>query len=102
PAARAMAAAGAGADAVRAAVTSRLAAGSDDPRRRRPFTRAARRVLEGALAGARDRGDRHIGADHVLRAIVADDGDAAAVLREMGADPEGLVAQLDRRGPAAG
>lgn len=98
----ALTSAGVTAEAVRGAVASRLQGGADDPRRRRPFTRAARRVLERSPHEVRGAGDEHIDASHVLRALIGDDGDAAAILRELGADPVALTASLDADAPSPG
>jgi hypothetical protein len=62
-------------------------------RRRIPFTRAAKRVLEDALREARALGDNYIGADHVLLGLLADEKcGAVAIVRELGAEPESLRA----------
>lgn len=97
PSRRAFDAAGVTADAVLAAVTEKLGAGPAGTGRR-PFTSAARRVLAGALGEATDRGDRDLRAEHILLALIADDGDAAAILRALGADPQALHAALNEAG----
>lgn len=80
------------------AVADRLVAGPPGPGRRRPFTPAARRVLEAALAHAHARHDDHVDAGHVLHALMRDDGDAAAIVRALGADPRGVAASLESAG----
>jgi Clp amino terminal domain, pathogenicity island component len=67
-------------------------------RRRQTFTRAAKRALEQSLREARALGDNYIGAEHVLLGLMADErAGAAAIVRELGADPqtltEGVVAR---------
>jgi Clp amino terminal domain, pathogenicity island component len=65
------------------------------PRRRHGFTRAAKRVLERSLAEARALGDNYIGAEHLLLGLLADErAGAAAIIRELGADPEALRSAL--------
>ncbi|MGK5629345.1 Clp protease N-terminal domain-containing protein [Streptomyces sp. URMC 123] len=64
-------------------------AGDARPKRwwsgRRPFTRTAKDVLERSLRIALGRGDRHIGDEHLLLALVARPGAVADVLAEHGA-----------------
>ena len=69
-------------------------------RRRAPFTRAAKRALANAVREARDLGDRHIGVEHVLLALLGDErAGATRIAVELGADPERLrEALLSRRG----
>ncbi|MBT2400240.1 Clp protease N-terminal domain-containing protein [Streptomyces sp. ISL-100] len=51
----------------------------------RPFTPQAKAVLEKSLRVALGRGDRHIGDEHLLLALVAQPGAVADVLAEYGA-----------------
>lgn len=51
----------------------------------RPFTRAAKAVLERSLRAALARGDRHIGDEHILLALASGPGVVADVLTEYGA-----------------
>lgn len=66
-----------------------LAAVSTSGKRRRahrtPFAREAKAVLEKALKVALGRGDRHIGDEHILLALVARPGVVAEVLAGHGA-----------------
>lgn len=52
---------------------------------RRPFSGGAKGILEKALRGAWGRGDRFIGAEHLLLALTAAPGAVADVLAEHGA-----------------
>jgi hypothetical protein len=64
---------------------------SGPPRRRRSFTRAAKRVLERSLQEAQALGDNYIGAEHILLGLLADErSGAVAIVRELGADPEAI------------
>jgi hypothetical protein len=76
-----------------------VAALDPGPRRRSPFSRAAKRALEQSLREAQALGDRFIGAEHVLLGLVADErAGSLALVRELGADPEKLrAAVLARR-----
>ncbi len=98
PAATALRDAGITHEAVTEAVAHRLVPGSPGPGRRRPFTPAARRVLEASLAHARTRRDDHIDAAHVLLALMADEGDAADVVRGLGGDPQAIATSLAATG----
>jgi Clp amino terminal domain, pathogenicity island component len=95
-----LAEAGLTADAIR----ERVAALELGPSRGRgSFTRAAKRALETSVREAKTLGDNYIGAEHVLLGLM-DDGraGAAAIVRELGADPEALRAAVrDRRAPSA-
>jgi ATP-dependent Clp protease ATP-binding subunit ClpA len=51
----------------------------------RPFTPAAKKVLERSLRVALGRGDKHIGEEHLLLALVTAPGVVAEVLTEFGA-----------------
>ncbi len=77
----------------------RVAALDPGPRRRSPFSRAAKRALERSLREAQALGDRFIGAEHVLLGLLADErAGSLALLRELGADPDALrAAVLERR-----
>ena len=68
------------------------------PRRRRHFTRAAKRALERSLLGAKELGDNYIGAEHILLGVLSDErAGAVAIVRELGADPEALRAAVRAR-----
>lgn len=90
----ALAAAGLTRDDVVRAVDARLVGDAGGPGRRRPFTPAARRVLEASLRVAHDERADSIDAGHILRALIDDIGDAAAVLGEAGADREAILTAL--------
>jgi ATP-dependent Clp protease ATP-binding subunit ClpA len=63
-----------------------------------PFTPRAKRVLQGALHAAIRRGDRHIGAEHILLAILDQDaGVAPEALARVGVAPERVREQLEVR-----
>lgn len=81
-------------DIVVGAVLERLGSAPAGSIGRQPFTRAARRVLERALAEAQRAGDGEITSKHVLLGLVADGGDAASILTELGATPQAVVAAL--------
>lgn len=85
----ALADAGLTADAIRERVAALEASGA--PRRRRSFTRAAKRAVEGSLREAQALGDKRIGTEHILLALLSDErGGALAIVRDLGADPEAL------------
>jgi len=64
-------------------------------RRRRGFTRAAKRALERSVREAQALGDNYIGADHILLGLVSDErSGAVAIVRDLGADPEALDAAV--------
>lgn len=69
------------------------------PRRRSPFSRAAKRALEQSLREAQALGDRFIGTEHVFLGLLADErAGSLALVRELGADPDALrAAVLERR-----
>lgn len=85
-AAKALAAAGIEADAVRAL------AGTGDAEPGRPgFSRHAKRALEAALREAIARGDRHIGDEHILLALAREED---GILSRLGVDPDELERAL--------
>lgn len=92
--ARALAALGIAPAAVRQAVAARIPS-HPATSGRRPFTPASRRSLQRALVAAKERGDSDIGAHHVLLGVLADGGDGAALLAELGADVPTLVKAID-------
>jgi len=70
---------------LRAAVEERVHPGSHDGMRQLPFSRVAKRALEGSLETAQALGHEHIGTGHVLLGLLlAGKGTAAAVLTELG------------------
>jgi ATP-dependent Clp protease ATP-binding subunit ClpC len=97
----ALAEAGLTAGAIRERVQALEAAGP--PRRRHGFTRAAKRVLERSAVEAKTLGDNYIGAEHLLLGLLADErAGAVEIVRELGADPETLRADVrERRKPSA-
>lgn len=88
PGGDALAALGITKEQIVATVSERLGTGAIGAPGRRPFTPAARRVLGRALHEARGRQDQEITGAHILLGLVDDGGDAAAILRELGASPE--------------
>lgn len=96
---RALAAVGITPDTLSTAVADTLVGGADAPQRR-PFTPAARRVLQRSLEVAMDRGDRDIRAHHILLAILDDEGDGAGVLTAHGADAAAIRAAVESAGTA--
>ncbi|MEJ8650559.1 Clp protease N-terminal domain-containing protein [Streptomyces sp. MS1.AVA.3] len=75
-----------------------LAAGGRAGRRkrmRRPFTAEAKSVLERALRIAVGRGERYLGDEHLLMALTARPGPAAAVLADHGVTYGDVVRVLD-------
>jgi ATP-dependent Clp protease ATP-binding subunit ClpA len=70
-----------------------------------PFTPSAKKVLELALREAQGLGCNYIGTEHLLLGLLRGDEDLAArVLRDLGADPQEIRAELLRMlsGPGAG
>ena len=62
------------------------------------FTAPAKRALEQSLRQALDLRDDHIGTDHILLGLVADDRDPAArTLARLGADPATVRARVRER-----
>ncbi|OKI09523.1 peptidase [Streptomyces sp. CB02923] len=64
---------------------------------RGPFGPEAKAVLERSLRVALGRGDKHIGDEHLLLAMVAKPGLAASVLAEHGVTHADVVQALDRQ-----
>ena len=84
------------AEAIRKHVAALAPAGP--PRRRRNFTRAAKRALERSLLGAKELGDNYIGPEHILLGVLSDErAGAVAIVRKLGADPETLRAAVRAR-----
>jgi len=84
------------ADAIRERVAALAPAGTK--RRRRGFTRAAKRILERSVREAQALGDNYIGANHILLGLVSDErAGAVAIVRQLGADPEALGAAVRAR-----
>lgn len=89
-------------DTVVAAVERVHGEGAFTGRKRRPrrfhtpFTQPAKKVVEGALREALDRGDRFIGDEHVLLALLHAPGVAADVLAAEGLTHQAVRAHLAR------
>ncbi|SDS33486.1 Clp protease N-terminal domain-containing protein [Microterricola viridarii] len=64
------------------------------------FSRSARAAVEDAVSEAARRGDRRIGTDHLLLALLADD-DVARLVGVDAATAQGAVDRLDRSALAA-
>ncbi len=81
------------------AVRERVAAiDPGPPRRRAPFTRAGKRVLETSVREAKMGGDRYIGAEHVLLGLIGDERNGSLqIVLELGADPDALRAAVAKR-----
>jgi len=60
-----------------------------------PFTPKAKRVFEQALQVARTQGHKYIGPEHLLYALVTEEGVATKVLRKLGVDIDTVKARLD-------
>jgi ATP-dependent Clp protease ATP-binding subunit ClpA len=88
---RVLAEAGIEPDRLRDAVAAAVGEGGEPRRRRLPFTRAAKRVLEEALREATQLGSRYIGSEHLLLGVLGAEGSGGrAVLEGIGADPAAL------------
>jgi ATP-dependent Clp protease ATP-binding subunit ClpA len=86
-----LAEAGLDAAKLRDAVVAAVGEGGEPQRRRLPFTRAAKRALEQALAEAVELRSRFLGSEHVLLGLLAVEGSGARdVLESVGADPVAL------------
>lgn len=72
-------------------------AGPKTARGHLPFTHGAKAVLKGSLQEAIDRGDRHIGVEHVLLALLAvpKADPVSSVLAYLEADPVGIRAGVE-------
>jgi ATP-dependent Clp protease ATP-binding subunit ClpA len=66
-------------DDVRERLSALVPAGQDRPSGQLPFTPRAKRLLEVALREALSRGDRHVGAEHLLLATARADEDSVAM-----------------------
>ncbi|HZG34697.1 MAG TPA: Clp protease N-terminal domain-containing protein [Gaiellaceae bacterium] len=97
-AAAALQAAGVDAERMREALVAAQPAGPEPRRRHLPFTRAAKRSLENALAEAVHLRTRWIGSEHVLLGVLATErGGAVELLGAIGVDPGAVRgATLDR------
>ena len=73
-------------------------------KRRIPFSPRAKKVLERALASAVRLGDRYLGTEHILLAILENaEGTAVRMLARLGVAPEALEERLfELRGRVAG
>lgn len=75
-----------------------LASGTRRTRRGHiPFSPDAKRTLEQSLRQALETGDKHIGAEHLLLALVATTGPAADVLAKRGVDQAAIWRVLHQR-----
>jgi ATP-dependent Clp protease ATP-binding subunit ClpA len=91
-AARVLEALGVEADAVR----DRVAEGPGSPGGRLPFAPETKKALELSLREALALGLSCIGTEHVLLGLVREDGAAAQLLSELGADADRIRAQVGR------
>jgi Clp amino terminal domain, pathogenicity island component len=73
-----------------------------EPPERLPISRPAREVLERSLGEAVELGDRHLGAEHILLALLRSDGGSAArMLAALGGDRAAIQAAVRRLRSAA-
>jgi ATP-dependent Clp protease ATP-binding subunit ClpA len=78
---------------LREAVVAAVGEGGEPRRRRLPFTRAGKHVLEHALQEAMQLGSRYIGSEHLLLGVLkAENSGGRSVLESLGADPAALRA----------
>ena len=97
PAVRALSAAGVTREAVRREVLRHVGTGDAMPASGSlPFTPRAKKVLELSLREALALHHDHIGPEHILLGVVRDSGLAARVLRELGAHPDRVRAEVER------
>jgi ATP-dependent Clp protease ATP-binding subunit ClpC len=88
---------GIGPDVVRQRVEEVTGRGAAAPSGHIPFTPQAKKVLEGALQESRALGHDYIGTEHILLGLLRQgDGVAGHVLSELGADLDGVRAQVVR------
>jgi Clp amino terminal domain, pathogenicity island component len=100
PAARALTEAGVQLEAARETVRGRVRRSPVGPPDHLPFTPDAKRALEGSLRAALDQHSAEIGPEHMLLALVADDGPATMVLDRFAVNRDALRrAVLDEAGP---
>ena len=84
-------------DTVRQQVQEIIGQGQHAPSGRIPFTPQAKKVLELALQESRALGHDYIGTEHILLGLLRQgDGVAGHVLSELGADLDGVRAQVVR------
>jgi hypothetical protein len=111
PVARGLAGLGLTADAARDAVLEAVPRGTKAPSGHIPFTPRSKRVLEMSLRESLNRGEEHIGPEHLLLGILAEgrgvaarillrDGRTAEAVREVAVPPGGRAAAGRRRTPA--
>jgi ATP-dependent Clp protease ATP-binding subunit ClpC len=98
PTARVLATLGVDSARVREAIVQAVGRGDAEPTDERlPFTTRAKKVLELSLREALALGHDYIGPEHILLGLVRDtSGLAARILRDLGADPAGLRAEIER------
>lgn len=84
-------------DLLRPELRDMRSAGKSNTRRHRPFTHGAKEVLKGSLRQTIERGDRTIGAEHVLLALLAvpPEDPVATIFASMEADPVAIREQID-------
>jgi prophage maintenance system killer protein len=93
--ARALANVGISASAVRAVVKETIGRGHDQPRGHIPFTSRTKTVLELSHRESMQLGQRYIGTEHILLALVREgEGVAAQSLTKLGADPDKVRQQV--------
>ena len=83
---------------VRAQVARLIGAGEQPPSGQIPFTPRTKKVLELALREALSLGHSYVGTEHILLGLVREnDGVAARILADFGADPELVRNRVIRR-----
>lgn len=91
------------AERARARVVARVPAGSEEPYGQVPFTPRAKKSLELALRECISHGNERVMPEHLLLGLLREgEGVASRVVRELGADPEALRAEVAQRLPAPG
>ena len=86
-----------GLEDVRARVVDIVGRGESAAAGQIPFTPRAKEALERALREALDLGHDYIGTEHVLLGLArVDDGVAARILLDLGADPEKIAGEIGR------
>jgi ATP-dependent Clp protease ATP-binding subunit ClpA len=83
-------------DLLRPDLRNMRSTGKSDTGRHRPFTHGAKEVLKGSLRQTIERGDRSIGAEHVLLALLAvpPEDPVARILANLEADPAAIREQI--------
>jgi hypothetical protein len=81
----------------RATVREFVGEGEGTPPGRLRFTKQSKRTLELALREARRLGQSHIGTEHLLLALSAQDSVAVEVMKHLGVDGDRIRAEIERQ-----